>query len=441
MAEKIPIPKLIQGLREIGLYDMYTVRKLNLLASSLPGAEEISTKERAVTEHVFGSLTESVERNGRILFRALAPAGGSSPGGKLDCEVKDFLGYGNAGPVYSVIVEGKEYALKVYSGRDLVAMQELHGTFGLNGILSALDMEDRETLLSDLGKEVLSRKPKGVYGRCKRIVKVHNIGCERDYVYVLMDMLAVDPINKVDPARIGGDVQDLVSWAVDCAVGLCHLHTEERRLHLNIRPEAFIKKVTRPEKRLPKYTFFNYPAKYPRLDGAPSAGTEFIMVDHLDNSVHVNDREAKGLGTVGSWVFMPPETIMQLLKQLRDDYKIYVEGGKLVDEVKPIRLKRSQMDDIWALGVTLYQFMAGGKPPFSEPTNLTDMVNAILLTKFDFSPVDPRLRDLVSSMLEKDASRRFKRLMEGCPAEMASRRVLSEAVLFKLEQIALDSTT
>jgi serine/threonine protein kinase len=159
------------------------------------------------------------------------------------------------------------------------------------------------------------------------------------------------------------------------------------------------------------------------------------MVDHLDNSVAVADKEPKGLATVGSWLFLPPEQIIHLLKMLKQDYKTYVEEGRPVEGIRTIKFKRTQMDDIWALGVIFYQFLAGGKYPFGEPRNLADMVNSILLTKFDFRPIDSRLRDLVSSMLEKDPQKRFQRLLQGCPENIQSRRVLAEAILYKLEQV------
>jgi serine/threonine protein kinase len=161
------------------------------------------------------------------------------------------------------------------------------------------------------------------------------------------------------------------------------------------------------------------------------------MVDHLDNSVDISDRGLKGLGTVGSWPFIPPEAIFQLLKILRNDYENYVEKRRAVDETLTIKLPRTQMDDVWALGLTLYQFLTGGRNPFGQPRTLADMVHSILLTKFDFSPIDERFRDLISSMLEKEPKARFQRLLEGCPDKMKSRKVLAEAILYRLEQIGL----
>jgi serine/threonine protein kinase len=253
-----------------------------------------------------------------------------------------------------------------------------------------------------------------------------------------MDLLAVDPISKADPAQLGGDVIDVVSWSIDCCVALCNLHIEEKRLHLNIRPEAFIRHTVKDKPRLPKYCFFHYPKTFYRPEGHPCLETEFIMVDHLDNSVDINDKGPKGVGTVGSWSFIPPETILQLLKVLRVHYDIYVEEGRRVDEVLTIKLTRTQMDDVWALGLTLYQFLTGGQNPFGHPKNLVDMVNSILLKKFDFTSIDPVFRSLISSMLEKDPKKRFVRLLEGCPDKIRSRRAAAEAILFKLEQIGLE---
>jgi serine/threonine protein kinase len=96
------------------------------------------------------------------------------------------------------------------------------------------------------------------------------------------------------------------------------------------------------------------------------------------------------------------------------------------------------MDDVWALGLTLYQFLTGGQNPFGHPKNLVDMVNSILLKKFDFTSIDPVFRSLISSMLEKDPKKRFVRLLEGCPDKIRSRRAAAEAILFKLEQIGLE---
>ena len=162
------------------------------------------------------------------------------------------------------------------------------------------------------------------------------------------------------------------------------------------------------------------------------------MVDHLDNSVDIGDSSPKGLGTIGSWAFIPPEAILSLLQVLREDYQQHIQQRKPVQGEKAIRIKRSQMDDIWALGVTFYQFLSGGKFPFGEPKTLADLVHSVLLTKFDFSTIDPRLRELVAAMLDKDPKRRLQRLLEGCPEKMQARRVLAEAILYKLEDIALN---
>ncbi len=416
---------------------MFTQRKLDLLGSTFTGATEISQKERLVTRQLFASFIEAVARKNEIRFLDLSDPGKRPQGAKVTCQVKEFLGFGNAGPVYAVTVEGQPYALKIYSAAGLNEVMQAHGTFGLKGVLFEREKEGAPPGLSDLGQKVLARKAKGVYGRCNRIVKIHRVGQEGDYLYLLMDLLEVDPINKVDPAQMGGDLVDLVSWAVDCAVGLCHLHVEERRLHLNIRPEAFIRKARKSGDRLPKYTFFHYPKKYSRPETSPCLHTEFIMVDHLDNSVDMSDTSPKGLGTVGSWAFMPPEAILSLLQVLRADYQQYVQQHMPVEAKHTIRIKRSQMDDIWALGMTYYQFLSGGRFPFGEPKTLADMVHSVLLTKFDFSMLDPCLRDLVASMLEKDPKKRFQRLLDGCPEKMQARRVLAEALLYKLEEIAL----
>lgn len=162
------------------------------------------------------------------------------------------------------------------------------------------------------------------------------------------------------------------------------------------------------------------------------------MVDHLDTSVDLSDKGPKGLATVGSWPFLPPEQILQLLRTLRTHHDIYVEKRTALGEERPsIKLKRTQMDDIWALGLTFYQFLCGGENPFGRPKTLADMVNSILLTKFDFSPLDPMIRDLISSMLEKDPMKRFQRILDGCPEKIKSRKVLAEALLYKLEAIGL----
>jgi len=437
MSQKIPIHQLIDELRKVGSYDLYTQTKLDLLVSTFTGATEISQKERLVTRQTFGSFIEAVSYKNEIRFVDLSDCGKGPHGAKVTCQVTRFLGFGNAGPVYAVSVEGQPFALKVYSAAGLSEMMQTHGTFGLKGVLFDKDKEGGSPGLSDLGQKVLARKAKGVYGRCNRIVKIHKVGQEGGYLYLLMDLLEGDPISKVDPAQMGGELVDLVAWAVDCAVGLCNLHVEERRLHLNIRPEAFIRKVRKQGDRLPKYTFFHYPKQYFRPESSPCLNTEFIMVDHLDNSVDIADSSPKGLGTVGSWAFVPPEAILSLLQVLRSDYEQYVQNKMPVEAKKTIRVKRSQMDDIWALGMTYYQFLCEGRFPFGEPKTLADMVHSVLLTKFDFSMIDPRLRDLVASMLDKDPKKRFQRLLEGCPDKIQSRRVLAEAILYKLEEIAL----
>jgi serine/threonine protein kinase len=162
-----------------------------------------------------------------------------------------------------------------------------------------------------------------------------------------------------------------------------------------------------------------------------------VLVDHLDTSADVADRGLKGLGTVGSWLFVPPEVVMQLLKALKEDYTRHIQGKEGFEETRTINLKRSQMDDIWALGLTLYQFLSGGAMPFRDPKSLTDMINAILLSKFDFSVIPPEFRGLVEAMLTKEPAARFHKVLDDCPDKIKSRKVMAEALLYKLELCAL----
>jgi hypothetical protein len=438
MAEKVPISVLIDELKGIGLYDAYTQQKLDVLASSsFEGSAQISQKERMRIRDLLSDVTQRIEQDGKISFIGLAGGEKQEKGEAIACNVERFLGFGNTGPVYEVTASGQTYALKIYSARQLKEVMKDHGRFGLGGIIQDIEEMDRSAMLGQLGKKVLARKGKQVYGRCNRIVRIHNVGLQHDCMFVLMDMLAVDPMNKANAVQLGGDIVDMACWGVDCAVGLCTLHVEERRLHLNIRPEAFIRKVAEKNKRLPKYTFFNYPATYPRPEGRPFLENEFITVDHLDNSIETVDKGPKGIGTIGSWVFTPPENILQLVKTLRQDYEQHVINRAPFEDPQPIRIARTQMDDIWALGVTLFQFYSGGKYPFGEPKNLAEMVKTILLTPFDFSAIPGPFQDLLSSMLDKDPKKRFARVLDGCPEKVASRKVMAEAVLYKLEEIAL----
>lgn len=437
MKSKIPISKLIEGLDQTGLYDLYTRRKLDLLTATAADTTEIRQKERVLTRQLFSSHLEQIEKDETIRFEPIFESGKGMPHGQIVCRTEKFLGYGNMGPVYSVTVADKSYALKIYSAREIKETMQLHGSFGLGGVLQNLEDFDKRTTLNELGSQVLARKPKGAYGRAGRIVKIQNIGRRGDYLYVLMDLLAVDPINKLDTKKLGGNSVDLLSWAVDCAVGLCNLHAEERRLHLNIRPEAFIKREVKDKKRFPRYTFFNYPKEFRRPPGSPCLTTEFILVDHFDTSIDIQDKTPKGLGTVGSWLFMPPETILGLVKILRHDYEIFVERRQRVENARTITMRRGQMDDIWALGLTYYEFLSGGKSLLGEPRSLGEMVSSMLLTKFDYSDVDPLFRPLLGAMLEKDRKARYLRILENCPSKIRASESAAEAVLYKLEEIAL----
>jgi serine/threonine protein kinase len=115
-----------------------------------------------------------------------------------------------------------------------------------------------------------------------------------------------------------------------------------------------------------------------------------------------------------------------------------VEQKAEVSELKTISLRRSQMDDIWALGLTYYQLFSGGKLPIKQATNLAEMVNSVLLTKFDFSPVPPHFRELTRALLAKDPKERFQLTFQGCPEKMRDRGVLGEAILYRLEQIGIE---
>ena len=438
MREKIPISRLIDCLRETRVYDSHTMRKLDILTAGREGPPEISQKERNAIRNLFSPLTEKIKRDGLIQFRVLAAQEKIKRGEKIDCVVTGFLGFGNMGPVYAVRVDNRSYALKIYSADEIKGITEFHGRFGLAGVLQELENQDAGASLTDLGKKILARKAKETYGSCKRVVKIHNVGSDNDYMYVLMDMLAVDPINRVDLALMGGDAHDLISWAVDCAVGLCTLHVEERRLHLNIRPEAFIKREVKGPQRLPVYSFFHFPKKFHRSPDGPSAKTDFILVDHFDTSIEVADKVRKGLGTVGSWLYLPPEQILELLRLLREDYDRYVGQKPDSEHFKTILLRRSQMDDIWALGLTYYQLFSGGKLPVQQARTLAGMVNSVLLTEFDFSVVPDPFRELTRALLTKDPKERFKLILKGCPEKIRERKVLAEAILYKLEQIGFN---
>ena len=115
-----------------------------------------------------------------------------------------------------------------------------------------------------------------------------------------------------------------------------------------------------------------------------------------------------------------------------------VEEKAEVRHFKTILLRRSQMDDIWALGLTYYQLFSGGKLPIQQARTLAGMVNSVLLTKFDFSPVPHQFRELTSALLAKDPKERFQLILKGCPEKIRDRRVLAEAILFKLEQIGME---
>jgi serine/threonine protein kinase len=437
VAEKIHAERLIQDLSSASVYDPVSIQKLAVLVRTSAESNEISRRERLSTEKVFRERMQQIEREGKISFCALTRT--KSTGDTVHCQVDQFLGYGNMGPVFAVSIDRQAYALKIYSSFELQDMMRIHGRFGLAGMLQDLAEEDGQTFLSKFGQKILARKPSGVYARCKKIVKIHNVGEDRNYIYILMHLLGVDTLNRVDFELLGRDPLDLCLWAIDCAVGLCHLHVEERRLHLNIRPEAFVKRDIKDGNRLPKFAFFHFPQKYPRGPGTPSQTTEFVLVDHFDTSISASDRAAKGLGTVGSWLFVPPENIIQLLKALRQDYERFIGQGKPLEGEGTVKLKRSQLDDIWALGLTLYQLFSQGRLPFKTPTTVTEMINAVLLSKFDFSPIPPQFRRLLEAMLDKEPSQRFRRLVEGCPDNIMSRKVLAEAVLYKLEVAAMET--
>ena len=437
MADKIHAERLIQDLSSASVYDPVSNNKLALLVKTGTESNGINRRERLLTENVFRERMQQIEMEGKIGFRALTRT--KSTGDFVDCRVNRFLGYGNTGPVFAVSVDQQPFALKIYSSSELQDMMRIHGNFGLAGMLQDLANEDSPTFLSKFGQKILARKPSGVYARCRKIVKIHNVGEDGNFIYLLMDLLEVDTLNRVDFGILGRNPLDLCLWATDCAVGLCQLHVEERRLHLNIRPEAFVRRDLREADRVPKFTFFHFPQRYPRSKGMPSLTTEFVFVDHFDTSVKASDRDPKGLGTVGSWLYVPPETIIQLLRSLREDYNRFIIQGEPLEGERTIKLRRSQLDDIWALGLTLYQFLSGGRLPFKTPATVTEMINSLLLSRLDFTPIPSQFRPLLEAMLDKEPSHRFQRVLAGCPDNISSKKVMAEAVLYKLEMACLQS--
>jgi serine/threonine protein kinase len=436
MAEKIHVERLIHDLSAAGVYDPVSAEKLAVLVRTTVESNEISRRERVLTEKVFRERMLQIKREGKICFRRFARAKAAND--LVNCQANKFLGYGNMGPVFAVSIDQQQFALKIYSSFELQDMMRIHGNFGLAGMLKDLANEDSPTFLSNFGQKILAKKPSGVYARCRKIVKIHSVGEDGNYIYLLMDLLGVDTLNRMASDLEARDLLDLCLWAVDCAVGLCQLHVEERRLHLNIRPEAFVRRNVTEGDRLPKFTFFHFPRKYSHDKEALSRKTEFVLVDHFDNSVNASDHDPKGLGTVGSWLFVPPETLMQLLRNLRDDHTRFIIQREALEEERTVKLKRSQMDDIWSFGLTLYQFLSGGRLPFKAPTTVTELINSVLLSKFDFSPIPQQFRNLLEAMLDKEPAQRFQRVLEGSPDDIRSRRVMAEAVLYKLEVVALE---
>ena len=65
------------------------------------------------------------------------------------------------------------------------------------------------------------------------------------------------------------------------------------------------------------------------------------------------------------------------------------------------------------------------------------MINSILLLKFDFSQIPEDFRPLIEAMLTKDVTQRFHRVFEGCPDNVKVRKVMAEAILYKLEVLSL----
>jgi serine/threonine protein kinase len=435
MSKKIPLSQMISGLDSKGVYDFLTRRKLDTLNREVGQGAPIWEKERDLIRKVFSEKLEELETEGVLVFDPLFKWELNNPQGRVECEIERFLGYGNEGPVYSVRIKGRAFALKLYSAAELNYLTKAHGKFGLAGALLELHTDNRVSL-SKMGRAALSKKEKGVYGRNGKIVEIHNIGLHKDLICLVMDLLEVDPISHLKPLQKGATQEDMITWAIDCAVGLCQLHLEEGRLHLNLRPEAFIKRTPLEGKRRPKYTFFNYPSTYKREPGSLGETIEFIMVDHMDNSVEWDDKEQKGMATFGSWLFMAPETILTTLKILREDYETYLEKGYEVSWPSTIRAPRNQMEDIWALGATLCQFLSDGNYPFGSPSSLGAMVNSILLTPLDLSPAPEPIRDILSRTLEKDPKKRLQRLMEGVPKEIIARRSAAEALLYRLEGIS-----
>ncbi len=437
MDGKVHAEQLIVDLIAAEVYDSKTIERLELLISTPENVAEIHRKERAAVEKLFVELMAKIDKESKVVFPSLLKAMEGPSKATVTCGIQKFLGYGNMGPVFAVNVENKPFALKIYSVDQLQEIAAVHGRFGLGGMLLELSQEDGRPFLSKVGERILAKKPSGMYARCKKLVKIHNLGVSGKYIFLLMDLLEVDPLSKVRPDDTGADVSDLLHWAIDCAVGLCQLHVEERRLHLNIRPEAFIRHEVKPKDRLPKFSFFHYPAKFAKRDEGPSNTTEFVLVDHFDTSVAATDRAAKGLGTIGSWLFIPPEVFMQFLKSLKEDHRRYV-----IERVRPetpltISLNRSQMCDIWALGLTLHQFLSGGRLPFKQPKSATEIIHAILLSRFDFNGIHPEFRSLLEAMLAKEPKTRFQKLFDGCPETIRAKKVISEAVLYRLEAAAL----
>lgn len=435
MPEKISVARLIDDLEAKGVYDFLTQRKLGTLNKDTVTASSIWEKERFQTQRVFSEYLEKLETDGYLTFKPLVKWDLNNTKGMVVCEIDRFLGYGNEGPVYSVKIKGKPFALKLYSAAELNYLAKAHGRYGLGGFL--LDVQSIDAMdLSKLGSEILSKKEKGIYARSKKIVQLHNVGLVDNLVCLVMDLLDVDPISKLKPLEIGAKSEDTLTWAIDCAIGLCQLHLEEQRLHLNIRPEAFIRRSCQKDKRLPKYTFFHYPKSYKRSEGSISQEIEFIMVDHMDNSVETGDKNPKGMATFGAWTHMAPETLMATLKQLREDYEMYIQKGVGVQTPQTIKFHRTQMEDIWALGLTLYQFLADGKYPFGALTNLGEMVNSILLKPIDFSLVPDHMVEIIKILLEKDPKKRFLSLIKGLPPELVERKSAAQALLYRLELMA-----
>jgi eukaryotic-like serine/threonine-protein kinase len=251
-------------------------------------------------------------------------------------------------------------------------VEELIGTGGMGEVYRAHDPRlDRDIALkvvcssaldaADARLRLLQEARAAAASNHPNVCTIHEVGEVDDQLYIAMEMIEGEPLDRLIPAA-GLPVDQAIELGLQIASAVAHAH-ERGVVHRDLKPANTL--ITRGGRA--KVLDFGLAG---RVSGAGLVET-------------ATERHLTQPGTVaGTPAYMAPEQL----------------GGQ----------PSSASSDVWALGVLLYEMVAGARP--FEGGTLVELSDAIRHDAPAALPgrVAPALADVIAGCLQKDVARRYR---------------------------------